>query len=346
MSEQVDKADVFPVLRRFAKALGVAALCASLLSLCAEWLWIGSLFNHLSAHAVLCLLFCIPIVAKDRLPSLMVIAAILIFSLPWLYQAYEQRAPRLTVNQGNAISFLVANTAWWNRQESDLVAQELINTDASFCALIEANPALSRSVRATKYWPHARGSTRLGPYSILVLSQWEIIEDKMHVIQGKQRDLNLAEGEQKEPLADSDLIIFDLLIDFNKTPIRVLVAHPPSPLFPALLSDRSKVLGKVAQLIKDSKEPCVLLGDLNAVPASYEWRHLHEIGLQRPQGRQMRTWMWPGLDWLRQGFGLAIDYIASTQEFQMSPLQYYRITGSDHLAIRSTLALIESNHSE
>ena len=134
-------------------------------------------------------------------------------------------------------------------------------------------------------------------------------------------------------------MIFEILVKLpNAELLRVIAAHPPSPIVPRLLQDRNNVLQRIAKLTQASTEPCLLIGDLNMVPASVEWRVLHRLGYLRPSGPQKRTWFLKSFLWLRQ-MGLAIDYIAVTDGVSLGPLAYTRIPGSDHLAISSEVVL-------
>ena len=325
-------------LTRYYPMITGVALCLAVLSLCAEWLWIGNLLNHLSAHVVLVLLCLVPMVAKHVLPSVLLLSSLCIFSLPWVYQAYEERAPLLQADQESAL-FMTANTSWWNDANNQAVADALIKADPDFCVVVEAHPGLAAILRRSKQWVHRIGNTRVGPYSLLIITRLELISSKLHVIPGFERTM----PEDIDPtleLANKDMLLYEFIVRLQDKDVRVIAAHPPSPLYPRYLKDRSAVLGKIATLVKASPEPCVVLGDFNAIPASLDWRHLHALGVRRPRGLQLRTWMSLSLGFLRQ-CGLAIDYISTTPGLSMSSLSYVHLPGSDHLAIASEIALSE-----
>lgn len=328
---------VFTVQRL--RVLACICLCLALLSLCTRWLWIGNLLNHLSAHVVLVILILMPLYARQRLGAALMLCSLLLFALPWIYQAYEQRAAHVEHDADRGATFLVANMAWWNEVDPALACQAIIDADADFCALIEVRPAQLRYLRQSGQWPFVRGTPRIGPYSMVIMTRMEIINDRVQVISGARRDLEgELTAEADVPLADKDMKIFNVEVLLDGRPVEVVVTHPPPPVLPRLLNDRSAAFSASAHMIRDAGKPCVLLGDLNTVPASYEWRTLHQLGLRRPHGQQQRTWMLPHMRYLRQFCGLAIDYIAASPELQMSPLQYAVISGSDHLALHSRIS--------
>lgn len=344
MPELIDDHDVdvapakpSPVLR----AICVGFVVAGLLSLCAQWLWIGNIFNHISAHVFLTGLLMVPLVHKRRLESGLMMVTFGLFGWPWVYQAYEQRAPALVTAVDEAPKIMTVNTAWWNDKDHDGVAQAIIDADPDFCVVNEVHPRTAQLLRKSKRWVHRIGKTKIGPYSMLILSRLDIVEREMHVIKGSQRKMEeLVTDDKNAELANQDLYIHDLIVLIEGKRVRVIAAHPPSSLVPRLLRDRNNVLKEVTKRVAASKEPCLLVGDLNMVPASVEWRHLHKIGLYRPHGRQLRTWVAPGFEFLRQ-CGLAIDYIAGTEGLSFAPLEYVQIPGSDHLGIWCRVGLTQ-----
>ena len=349
MSGEISDTDIPKDLTaRLIHAAAIAAICLAALSLCARWLWIGNILNHLSAHCLLLTLVLVPFVRKRPQTAAIVVIAVCMWSWPWVYQAYEKRAPQ--VSESAADVFMVANTAWWNKAEPEKVAQSIMDVDPDFCVVIEAHPDVAHILRRHDAWHSRIGKTKIGPYSMLLLSRLDILNHKVHVIQGSVRDLDLdmdaaeaLNAEEKGQFANKDILLYELLIKLkNGQQLRVIAAHPPSPLFPRLLKDRNAVLKRIAKITAASTEPCVLLGDLNMVAASVEWRHLHGIGFLRPSGAQKRTWFTPKLIFLRQ-LGLAIDYIAATEGIALSPLDYVRIPGSDHLGIFATLEMQQNS---
>ena len=331
----------------WSRAIHVAALiglCLAGLSLCARWLWIGNILNHVSAHLLLLTLVLVPLVRKRPASAALVVLSICLWSWPWLYQAYEQRAEHHA--QASAVTFMTANTAWWNKEDPQAVAQRIIEANPDFCVVVEVHPEIAQVLRKSPQWHSRIGKSKIGPYSMLLLSRLDIVEQKVHVIPGTVRDLDMdmeaavsLSAEQQQQFANKDLLLFEVVVKFpNGKLMRVIAAHPPSPIVPRLLQDRNNVLQRIANLTQASAEPCLLIGDLNMVPASVEWRALHRLGYLRPGGPQKRTWFLKSFLWLRQ-IGLAIDYIAATEGVSLSPLSYVRIPGSDHLAISSAVSL-------
>lgn len=348
MSGEINTAVTPPhVAARIIHVAAIIGLCLAALSMCARWLWIGNVLNHISAHILLLTLILVPLVRKRPASAALVVCSICLWSWPWLYQAYEQRAVAIpTSMQEQSARFMTANTAWWNAENPERVAQSIIDANPDFCVVVEVHPELAQILRKHPQWHSRIGKSKIGPYSMLVLSRLDIIEQKVHVIPGTVRDLDLDMEaaanltlEQQQQFANKDLLLFEILVKLpNAALVRVIAAHPPSPIMPRLLQDRNNVLQRIAKLTQASVEPCLLIGDLNMVPASVEWRVLHRLGYVRPSGPQKRTWFLKSLLWLRQ-MGLAIDYIAATKELALGPLIYTQIPGSDHLAISSDVAI-------
>ena len=133
---------------RLVHVASVACLVLALLSLCAPWLWIGNLLNHISAHVLLLSLILVPLVKRQASSSACLMLALCLWSWPWVYQAYEERAPEITVESTTDASlFFTANTAWWNQEDPELIAERIVAIDADFCVLAEVHPDLAKILR-------------------------------------------------------------------------------------------------------------------------------------------------------------------------------------------------------
>lgn len=92
---------------------------------------------------------------------------------------------------------------------------------------------------------------------------------------------------------------------------------------------------EVRKQIEASPYPVVVVGDFNAIPLSYAYRHiskgLHDAWLET-------SWFQWGATCQKRGFGIRIDYILSSPELVPVACTIERTNASDHFPMTATLA--------
>lgn len=305
-------------------------MCAlALCSLLGRWLWIGNLACNISAQIIVVIMFLLLFCKRHAVCAAALLSAMTIFSWPWVWDAYQPRLESHDATTG--ISCMLINPAYWN-VDHQRAAEEIIEHDPDVLVIIEAHPDLVKVLRKSNRWNYNYGRSRVGPYSQVILSKLRMNDRKQHVITGTLRtidsDLDLADQ------AVRSMLVFEWTMKEHgegKQAMRFIVAHPPAFTRPRYRHDRQKVFARIRKIIERSKEPCVVIGDLNCTIASYEWRDLAALGMYRAAGPHQRTW---GLKTsaLRH-VGLEIDHICAEKEVRMLPLRYSVISGSDHVAV-------------
>jgi len=116
-------------------------------------------------------------------------------------------------------------------------------------------------------------------------------------------------------------------------PIRLLAAHPPSPLSESARRKRALVLAGLSLRLRQPGPPTVVAGDLNITPRIRDWRHLDPD--ERLTGA---TPWWMGTFPARFGaVGIAIDHILAGPGLTAIGPIAFDVPGSDHRGILSEI---------
>jgi endonuclease/exonuclease/phosphatase family metal-dependent hydrolase len=116
-------------------------------------------------------------------------------------------------------------------------------------------------------------------------------------------------------------------------PMRLLAAHPRSPLSEPARQERALVLAGLSLRLRQPGPPTVVAGDLNVTPRIRDWRHLD------PDGRLAgATPWWIGTFPARFGAaGIAIDHILAGPGLTTVGPAAFDVPGSDHRGILSEI---------
>jgi len=150
----------------------------------------------------------------------------------------------------------------------------------------------------------------------------------------------------RHPLVTKELLALDgsnhvslrVEVEIEYTRVTLLALHPTTPVTPWKFKNRNKQFAEAAAIMKATKGPKLLVGDLNVTMWSpYFQRLLRDSGLRdarRGFGLQT-TWPVPLPSFLR----LAIDHCLVSEEWFVQGITTGANTGSDHKAILFELAL-------
>ncbi len=133
------------------------------------------------------------------------------------------------------------------------------------------------------------------------------------------------------PLARRSMICAEVATEAG--PVRLFSVHATSPGSYAHFRERNDQLDRLADMVKASPMPVVVLGDLNAV----SWdkalvRLCDRTGLREELGPEQATW--PSFAGLAL---IPLDHILVTQQLAVRGSDLFQISGSDHRGVVATI---------
>ena len=121
----------------------------------------------------------------------------------------------------------------------------------------------------------------------------------------------------------------------NGSDTLVLSLHAASPITHSRYYARNRQLASAAELISQHDGPVILLGDFNTVPWDKPLRELKQKSKLRDSRLGYQA-TWP--NWLGR-YGIPIDYVLHSPEWQVVASKTQYLPGSDHRAIITDLQL-------
>jgi endonuclease/exonuclease/phosphatase (EEP) superfamily protein YafD len=298
-------------------ALGAVAT-AALLAAMARLGWPFELFSHFRAqYAALALLLSGMLAWRGRgAAAVLAIALASWQAAPGIQRALAGSPAARCV--GPTVEIVTANLQYSNG-ERDRFLEWLEHQAADVVIVQEVTEAWSAALTRSSGYPYRRLLTREDPYGIGVLSR---------------RPLQRVEPVD---LAADGLPSLDVTVVIDGRPLRVLGLHTHWPVLPGLARDRDRALQGAAELARSSREPVVLVGDLNLTPYSPVYRRLlASSGLRDAvDDRRWRpTWLagfWP--------LALRIDHVLVSQGLCVDDAEIGPAVGSDHRPVVARLRL-------
>lgn len=297
--------------------LGDPGTTVWLIDLAAHWQQLFAV-----AWIALLVLWC-AIGGSPRLPWLPLLA---VAGLIWLSASPALPAARETEQTSGTASLriVVANVNVANRDPRQLVAW-LRQHPGDVLVVPELNPAYAQALTATlpelphhSLHPRVDSAFGIGLYARLPL-----------------RDVVFA------PDADG-IPALGATVDVDGRPVRVVAAHPMPPMAPRWHGARDRLLHTLAKgthpaLGPDRGLPTLVAGDLNATAWSSALHLAADGGLRRATGLRS-TWpaRWGGY------FGIPIDHVLGSAEWQVVETRQGPDIGSDHAPILVELRLAPS----
>lgn len=238
--------------------------------------------------------------------GLLVLAAAALW--PHLRAAHAAEAPRPAAPGRSAAT---ANLLFHQDGQAAAVAAATA-TAADLLLLIETQPATREALRGDPRWPHQAWENPRRVGGIGLLSRWPM----------RARATELA-----------DAVAIDARVDAPEGSLRVIALHTWSPRDGRRVARNRRQLEELAGLAATEPGPLLVLGDLNATPATPGFAALREAGLQAPAGGGVRTWpafLGPA--------GIAIDHILG-RRIALGEARAVAIPGSDHRGVIARFAL-------
>lgn len=221
---------------------------------------------------------------------------------PHLRTAHADNAPPPTAGAWTAIT---ANLLFFQEDHRQAIAA-LTALNPDLLALIESQVSDRELVRHDARWPHQAWQSPRRVGGIGLLSRWPM---------------------RSTPIDLDDATGFDARISTPDGPLRVIVLHTWSPRDERRARINQRQLEELAGLAATEPGPLLVMGDLNASPATPGMQALHDAGLQPPHGGGVRTWP----SWLGPA-GIAIDH-ALGRNLALGRAEAIDLAGSDHHGI-------------
>lgn len=291
----------------------LAPFAGILVAACGGVWWPGEMCSHWTLHAVVALLPAAILWRRHRLVGPVAMAAILLGAAPWFLAAWEERAPAPSTAQ-RQLRVLHANIHYANprpasalpvlgREPFDLVS--LIEVGVDDHAALQHDP---RWRHQAWHLPPARRPNRpimgIALLSAHPITWWTLRE-----------------------VDEEGIIEAEIAIDGR--PLRVIVAHPKSPMTPRRLASRQRQFATIAALTAGSPVPVVAMGDFNCSVGSPAWRAFRAVsGLRRAAQPGPATW--PAV---LGPLGIDIDHILVGHGAALAEVDARWIGGSDHRAL-------------
>lgn len=278
------------------------------------WTWYGELCSHWTLHGAVALLPAMIVFRRDARWGRLLFILLVVALLPWIQAAWSARA----VQNGPVIAqatVATANVQFYNTDRK--AVQEMLSAlDVDLLALQEVTATDETILRANPRWPFQAWSGRADFTRVALLSRQRIVTHRTHSFDGTT--------------------VIEALVDLGESPLRVFVVHPLSPGNPAYVERRNRQLAMLAQELDHERhpEPVLVLGDFNLTCGTAMWRSFTGYtGLRRAPGSAPATW--PS----HAGpFGITIDHILA-RGATLAPLVRLPIPGSDHIGLRSIVAI-------
>lgn len=293
-----------------ALTLGCALiLVLSTLGHLAPYYWAFELFDQFQLHALLAGALLLMAAVALRLKHIRLLALLVMMSsgvnvLPVLYAA----APRADSGYAKIINFNVLST---NPQQAD-VAQWLRAQNADVVALIEANARWNTTADSLRdLYPYQYRLDHAGNFGQMLFSRIP---------------LENAQTIPAQSELEAEMIQADITLEGKR--VRFILAHPTPPLLPAIRKmGRDSQIRHIAELVKKSPYPIVVLGDFNAAPWTHIMRELRDTA--NLTGFNVRA-SWPAA---LGPLGIPIDHIIAGNGAQIRFGGIGPKQGSDHRAV-------------
>lgn len=220
----------------------------------------------------------------------------------------------VTIQNTEVLTIASANVNLGNRDSAALI-RWLAEAKPDVVILLEVSPEYVRGLDLLSGYPFRHLVPRRDPFGIAVLSRFPFSYVKT------------VEGEGGREHIES-------LIDWKGQPIRLIAWHPMPPISPFDHTSRNQQLFALAKAAKNSGQPAILAGDLNATPWSNAFSGLDQAGLRRATGLTP-TWPAIGYGWM----GIPIDSVLVTSQWAVMEKKVGPNLGSDHLPVLVRIAL-------
>ncbi len=218
------------------------------------------------------------------------------------------------------VRILLANVLTSNKQYESV--RELIRSvEPDIMALLEPSEAWMKELASIEErYPHFVSRSRDDNFGIALFSRFPFVESKIIEI-----------GDARVPTAVVRVRVGD-------DELTVIATHPLPPMRGTTARLRNRHLEAVAEYVRSTKGPLIVVGDLNTTPWSPHFnRLLRRTGLRDSRrGRGIQP-SWPArLPWVLR---IPLDHLLHSPEIRIHGRRLGPRIGSDHLPVVLDLSL-------
>lgn len=243
----------------------------------------------------------------------------------WPYTVLSKKEMIKVVDRESDGSFvLFAANVLQDNQEYDRLLNQVKATNPDIVFLVETNSAWANAARKAldKSYPYQLLCPLENTYGLLFYSRLELEDEKL--LFRVKDDIPSIEAVVKLPSG-------------RKFQLYGLHPEPPVPGESLTSTAKDKELMKVALQVKETKLPCLVIGDLNDVAWSYTtelFRKTSEL-LDPRRGRGFYS-TFSAHSWFVR---FPLDYVFCSKEFGLISMKRMPKNGSDHFATLTHLAI-------
>jgi len=288
---------------------GTGLAAATLLGFLGRVFWVFDLFSHFRVQTFQAFLVLIGVSIwrrKNRQGVGWVLLACLNYA--FVLPLYFGKPPSATEQPVRAM-LMNLNAANGN---TDQVLSAIQTADPDLLLLVEVTPKWAAELSGLDY-PYRLAKPQEGCFGIMLLSKYPLSHTNVVFV-----------GSAGVPSVVAD-------VHFPQGEISLIGTHPLPPISAEFFKHRNSQLAALSQLVREQKNPVLLIGDLNASPWSPHFtRLLKESGLKNSMKHFGFQPSWPvGTRLLR----IPIDHMLHSPEILIHRRIVGSDVGSDHLPI-------------
>lgn len=296
---------------------GILACLATLAGFAGRFWWGFELFTHFRVQYTLTLGgFTLILLAlrQWRWPALFGVCAL--FNAALVAPAFREDGPTApaTAESQPTLRALLANVNAENR-DSERLQRLIAESDPDLILLLEATPwLLDRLRNLGERYPHRAAEPRDDLFGIALFSRHPLAHSQI-----------VRFGDADSPPA----IVATITV--GERPFILIGAHPWPPVSAELAEGRNEQLRALANRVRQSQRPLLVLGDLNLSPWS-PWfsRLLADSGLRDSRrGRGIQP-SWPAGWW---PLWIPIDHALFSEDIRIRQREIGPAIGSDHYPV-------------
>ncbi len=295
-------------------AAGVLTVLATLAGFAARFWWIFELSSHFRVQYALFLsLGALALLVWRRYCWVTVFAVFALMNIATIAPRLLPVVAASTDSAGPIFRALLANVHSGNRDD-DRIRHAITTTNPDFIMLLEVTPWLmERLANLRDRYPYQIAEPREDNFGIVLFSRLPLLNTAVMRI------------------GPAGLPSIRTVLDSGGCRFTLLGTHPPPPVSAELAQDRNDQLADLARLVRQTRQPTLLLGDLNLSPWSpYFAQLLADAGLQdSATGRSIQaSWpvAWPLL-WI------PIDHALYSDGIRIRYRETGPAIGSDHYPV-------------
>lgn len=285
-------------------------------------------FLELTAHfrlqyaiaSLICLIL-LAVFRRWKLGALLLICAV--FNVAEITPFYLGSPHRLGDGETHKLRLMTANVAMRNKNYAAF-RQSVEFSAPDILVLQEVNEDWNREIQPLlATYPCSKIVPRQGGAGLALFSRYPLESAKL-----------LFEESSMHPALLT-------VIDIDGTRLTVLLMHPLTPMRPDKFANRNEQLKQAAVIMKSTREPKLLVGDLNTTMWSPYYKDLIEIS--KLHDARIGRGLYPTFESdLPPFLGIPIDHLLMSETIEVENYDFGVPTGSDHRPLVIDLKIIKS----